>query len=203
MKPNIPQIARGHRFPQRKFRGFSLVEVVMSLAIFSLVMVSSLSIFGVLLSDVSTVSQRDDAVGLTSALDNTLENVDLPTVYNWVKNGTTVYGYHYRGQITANEDGDPAPALATSDYTLTPALKASGDTNLTPELSARKGPLYQIVFNVSQANPVVSTNLPSDSTSYSEDILAVKASFYVVPNTSTLANTNLPPLHTITVTYRR
>lgn len=197
---------RVHRFHSGA-KAFSLVEVVLAIGVFSVAMVANMAVIGVIFNGVRSVSDRDMAVGLTSTLEDTLQSTTLSSVYGWVTGGNTVplYAYNYRGQITATSGSDPIPVTdsSTISYTLVPALRTYTDTRLATELAVREGPLYRVILNVSNANPVSGANLPSDSSSYTETVLAVNAAFYAVANTTMTVKTNLPPTHSITLIYRR
>lgn len=198
----------------RSDKAFTLIEVVLAIAVFTLAAVTGLALFGGLVKNSGYIRQRDNAIRLNGALDDVLRNQSIDQIFSWLGSGSAgatnsipVYAYTYMASATQNSpDGLPLPLTApdlskgTADVRLVPSLRSGTDSRLALELPAVQGGLYRVQLTVSNINN--SSTLPSDYTSYQQGSLAIYAQFYLISSTSQLFQPGkLTPIHTCTISY--
>ena len=127
----------------RTERAFSLVEVVIAIAVVTVGIISILAMFGVSFTAVRDVTNQGEAFGVAQALPAYLQTAGFTNVYAGIQAGTATNTYAY---------------TATNDVIVL-------DTNGAADMSAsaialRTGRLFNISLSLSTNAPVVtSTNL--------------------------------------------
>jgi len=222
------------RIAEPKFRrdnAFTLIEVVLAVAIFAIAAVSGLALFSGLIKNAGYIRDRDGAIRLSGALDDVLRDQQIQDVYNWLKNQTPLYAYTYLGSTSPGSDGEPVPQVSPDfiqggltlrlvpvlrpNDTTTDSKQAVNNLRLTAEMPARQGALYRVKLLFSNANYVLNPNtgqvpsiqdLPSTLDSYlsnwGQAKLVVSAEFYPVQSINTQwPIAGLLPVHVCTITY--
>lgn len=161
-------------------RAFSLVEVVIAIAVVLMGIVAILSLFGVSFSAVRDVSNQGEAYGVAQALPSYLQSAGFTNVYASVEAGTATNIYAY----------------TTSTNTL--VLDTNGASDMTATAVAqRSGRLFNISLSISTNAPVVvstnsttwtpayaptlpSSGLPDSGTGYGDAFLPINVKIYSV-----------------------
>jgi prepilin-type N-terminal cleavage/methylation domain-containing protein len=205
----------GRRFTppenSRRVRAFTLIEVVLAVAVFTIAAIAGLAMFGSLVKNAGYVRNRDNAIRLNGALEDVIKNEDLDQILQWYKNqgNVRVYAYTY---LASALDGKPVTpssdswSAGSSSVYLMPSVRDSQDTELNTELAAKYGPLFRIKFKISSANPVgqdvIDALDPNNLAAYNEATLVVFVQFYQVPaNNAAFPAVSDLPTHVCTLTY--
>ena len=143
-------------------RAFSLVEVVIAIAVVTVGIISILALFGVSFTAVREVTNQGEAYGVAQALPAYLQSAGFNTVYAGVKAGTATNIYAY----------------TTNNYVV---IDTNGASDMTSTLYAqRSGRLFNISLSLSTNAPVaLSTN-------------AATTPAYITTGTSTLPTSGAP-----------
>ncbi len=197
---------------------FSLVEVVIAIAVVTVGIISILSLFGVSFTAVREVTNQGEAYGVAQALPAYLQAAGFTNVYASIQAGTATNIYAYcPTNITT------AAYSSANTYGSTNVSQVVIDTNnasdMTPALYAqRTGRLFNISLSLSTNAPVVnSTNtaapayapsLPTSglpaSSGYGDAYLPINVKIYSIsqiPAPASMTN-SLPVLNYDTVLLR-
>lgn len=189
-------------------RAFTLVEVVLALGVFAVLIVGCIALLSLSSNNLRDVVTRDEAVHLTSALKQHLNQLNFDTAYKLVRDNSAVYVCSYRAQSQGtNPDGTPTRYAGTARsageaYVVVPTVREAQDVLLkSNDLPSREGRIFRVKLGLSVTNPV--TALPSSSSLYTEGVLTVQAQFFSL-NGDDPQNTNASaPSQTCTLAVLR
>jgi Tfp pilus assembly protein PilV len=177
--------------PNRR-AGFSLVEVVLAVGIFSFALVSILYLFGGLLDNASALSKRREALAMSESLRNYLNfrsatnsARDWSNAYQILADGTNanLYGRATKWNWT-NNSADANSRDVTFHWT-------TNVSDLAAQEDARSGPLYRVKLELAPNN---ATNaLPTSASAYPFPLVIARASFYAVGQTGGSLPANSTP----------
>lgn len=204
------------RFPTRPLRthrnrAFTLVEVVLALGVFAILIVGCIALLSLSSNSLRDVVTRDEAVHLTSALKQHLNQLSFDTTYKMVYDKSAVYVCTYRAQPqgTTNADGTPIRYSGSArnsgeGYVVVPTVREAQDLLLkSNDLPSREGRIFRVKLSPSSTNPVPAASLPSTAATYTESILTVQAQFFPL-NGDDPANSNVSvPSQTCTLAVLR
>ncbi len=185
---------KGPSFKQSRSSGFTLIEVLIALAVVTLALFTILGLILVALQSGSKVKDQADAYSIPSALDNFLTNVGFTTCYGYLQTDPGLYAYNL-------ETNGIAPQVIIS---------TNGAPNLTTDASKRIGGLFRI-FLAPSPDALVrpTTNAPSvlqtnsavlissyNSGTYLDAFVPIQVTVYEVPNIGISPLTNAIPVVT-------
>ena len=192
-------------------RAFTLIEIVLSLAVVAIAVISIMGLMTVFLQGTKSVVERNEALGVCQALNAYLQTQNTSTtpatpgfdkVYNWIQAGTTPKLYAFA--IPMASDGSYATTGGIPQIQVT----ASTDSNYA-YINNRIGRLYYISLSLSPNVPIHygvgrtatynPTSLPAtwyptgsgDAAYYADSSLALSVRVYVVPGVITLSASQL------------
>lgn len=134
-------------------RGFSLIEVVLALGVFSFTVLILIGLLPSLLNSINKLNVLNQLTGISARIDAYLQNQEhaFDTVYNWVENGKskTLLAYSYTADPSEVRGiGDTNTPDPRSDFIVdTIRLMGTDEFNLAlikEELNAVEGPVFKI-----------------------------------------------------------
>ena len=174
----------------RSRRGFTLVEVVLALGVFAILIVGCIGLLSLSSSTLRDVVTRDEAIHLTSALKQHLNQLSFDAAYKLVGNPNNpnpndlyICSFRAQAQGTTNPDGTPLGYSGTARsageaYVVLPTVREAQDALLkSNDLPAREGRIFRVKLSLSASNPVI-TQLPVASADYHEAVLTIQAKFF-------------------------
>jgi len=184
-------------FPkQHVSRGFSLVEVVITVGIVSFALVVIVGLFGTLLSRQGEVKERNELVAAIGALNTYIDQeISFEKVYSEIAEGTLQLDF---AQYRVDDDGLPSRGGTrlnsqwfAPDAPIPSAVEA-----------AREGRLIKARIRLdTDRNPV--NPLTGNADSYSEAMLALVAQLYPVPDQNFSIPEGSKPIITIPLAVLR
>ncbi|MDX6766461.1 MAG: hypothetical protein SFU85_06690 [Candidatus Methylacidiphilales bacterium] len=191
------------QFPRRTgTRGFSLVEVALSLGIVGFGILAVIGLFGAALQSNKEVVSQDESFAVTRTLPGFLKAQGFNTVFSWITSNSTmdtsatasnatvpIFAYH----IDPSGSGTTQSLLEGGVHSL--FIRTGSDSALATELTRRSGRLFRITLGLSPNMAIQTsgnssyvarpTSLSGNATSYPEAALAVQVKIYEVQNTTT------------------
>lgn len=190
--------------------GFTLAEILLAMMVFAIAITTILGLLARSIETADSILVKDEAIGLSSAVDSYMSELDFREAYDLVVNaaptGGYLYAYRYRaypsavrtdGTLNAYPDLKDTDQLGT-DYVVVSGVRPPGDARLADDVDSRDGRIFQVHLSVPDANPFSGT-LPSDpdqmsgSTgfpAYDEAVLVIYAEFYQVNGVGAKLNTS-------------
>jgi len=204
------------KFASTARTGFTLAEILLAMLVFAIAISTILALLARSVETAQEILTKDEAMGLSSAVEGHLNSMSFLEAYNVVRGPGVVLAYKYRGNPDSvrNEDGTLIPVNNPDDtHVLTPGVRVLDQNNLDPlldfDLEARSGRLFWVNLSVSEANPAGTTlpddpNLPSpDGVAYNSAVLVVLAKFYVVPTRTFVPPDTMDPVFAFNFAVRR
>ncbi len=172
---------------------FSLIEVVIAVALFSFALVSILILFGNLINNADGLAKRREAMSMAESLRDHLNFRGTNAGKDWsnalekISNGSAadLYGMAVRWDWSNNEKN------ANSDQTKYIWTNGSGVASYD---DARTGPLYRVKLELASSNSP-GTNLAN----YTNALIVAQATFYSVGAAGTTLASNAPSVASVLV----
>jgi len=207
-----------NRVSQRE-RAFSLVEVVIAIAVVTIGIISILALFGVSFTAVRDVTNQGEAYGVAQALPAYLQAAGFNTVYTNIQAGTATNIYAYcPTNIDTAVNATTANAYNSTNVSQM-VIDTNGASDMTPTLyNQRSGRLFNISLTLSTNAPVALTGtaapaytgtatLPSSATpdtGYGDAYLPINVKIYSISQIPAPASmTNSPPVLNYDTTLSR
>ncbi len=198
------------RIQRKPKSGFSLVEVLISLAVVALALVAIMGLLAVFIKGTKNVVDREEAMSVVPALNGYLQTQGFDKVFAWVSNGGTVpqlYGF----SLVVDSKGNDA---ITTQGTLpkgAPQMQIfqTTDAGFTTGIATRFSRIYFISLSLSQnvafhqgvsrklITPGTWTIIPAgvtaypsgatDSTFFADAVLPLSVRIYAVSTTGATA----------------
>jgi len=191
-KLQLPVKDTGGDAHARAPRGFSLIEVILAISLFSILLIGIAIIFGSVLNSSRRISETDQTLNTVGALQDGLQRREFSTVYQWTQDQTDLFLYSFRAStnlpVPEGSDHQQSAVAANGestgglDYVLHPTLRPEGDPLLAREVAALEGGLYRVSLSV-MTNNLGGTNLPDVGT-FTNAYLSVLATVDRVPSRS-------------------
>ncbi|WFB37361.1 prepilin-type N-terminal cleavage/methylation domain-containing protein [Kiritimatiellota bacterium B12222] len=191
--------------------GFTLAEILLAMMVFAIAITTILALLSRTLEQTDSVLVKDEAINLSSAVDNFMSEIPFTTAYQAVVNqpNSHLFAYQYRAEVNGSGVLVPYPTVQPGDqvgvdYEVVTGVRWPGDVaELAAEVAALDGRLFKVYLEVSEANPLGNTGLDSDPNtvsgspavlSYDSAVLVVFAEMYAVPSTEfPLVRTEVTP----------
>ena len=207
--------------------GFTLAEILLAMLVFSIAISTILALLARSIETADSIIIKDQAMGLSSAVDNYMSEIAFTDAYNEIQSGPAVlFAYEYRADpASSRTDGtlQPYPVLGQDDvlgedYVVVPGIRITGDTELQNDLQASEGRLFQVRLSLSPANPYDNDSnpnndviLPSDPNAagsgglpaYDQAVLVIFAEFFQVPNINFTVAQDTEPIFSFNFAVRR
>jgi prepilin-type N-terminal cleavage/methylation domain-containing protein len=197
--------------------GFTLAEILLAMTVFAIAISTILALLARSIETADSILIKDEAIGLSSAVDSFMNEQAFATVYEDVLSGKGLFAYHYRanpGSTRADGTLTSYPTIQATDqlgvnYVVVSGVRADAVTpELTADAAALEGRLFYVKLSVSEANPF-GTSLPANPDTvvsgvpaYNSAVLVIFAEFFLVP--TTVAPTGNPtPVFSFNFAVRR
>lgn len=182
-------------FKSKSRSGFTLAEILLAMMVFAIAISTILALLARSIETADSILIKDEAIGLSSAVDSYMNELPFVTAFGAVEQGINLFTYHYRAKPQADGSLIPYPVVESSaqlgtDYVIVSGVRPSTDPDINADVEALEGRLFYVRLSVSEANPlgkVISGRDPNsvdDTTGYNSAVLVIFAEFYLVPNTN-------------------
>jgi prepilin-type N-terminal cleavage/methylation domain-containing protein len=187
--------------------GFTLTELLLAMLVFAIAITTILALLARSIETVDEVLLKDEAMRLSSAVEDFFENQDFNTSYRnslrATKDQIQLVAFSYRGiPDDVHTSGTlkpyvPLDGTVNEDWVLTPwvGYRLASDVNnteLNSVIRAQEGRLFLVRLRVSPNNPVTAS-LPNFADTYPSAVLVLYAEYYPV---SSLNNMDVDALGT-------
>lgn len=214
---------RSSEFKRRA--GFTLMEVLLAMLVFVTAITTILALLIRSVEKVNEVVKQDQAVRLTSTVENFFNKIGFDSTYNtvFVNNEVNYVAFRYRADPTrmrtdsalfgldtpeavpdANNEHVMFPAFWPKDYAGSAGWPSEWETNLNQDFAARDGNAFWVVVEEVVAPggyPPTSAGI-NDPVNYPAAVVMLRASFYDLFSLSS-SETVGDPIHTHTFGVRR
>lgn len=167
----------------RKGSGFSLVEVVISLGVISVGLLSIVALSSDSLQKIGNMVDRDLAMRLRSTIHRELQNPErFDYFYQAIRSDTPIYAYCYGGEVN---DGEPQLRSSASVNFYSAKhhannVRASDDPLFISEIEPipNVGRVVVTLFDIDTGDEILTASLPDNFSDYSESQIAAVVSVF-------------------------
>lgn len=179
--------------------GFTLAEILLAMMVFAIAITTILALLARSIETADSIIVKDEAIGLSSAVDSYMSELSFLEAYEVVRNNVDLFAYQYRA--TQNTDGTLQAYPVISDtaklgetYIISTGVRKEVETTeLEDDIPALEGRLFRVILSVSPANPFDDGSNPKTIPSgpndagtggfpkYDSAVLVIFAEFYPVP----------------------
>ncbi len=172
--------------PKTRPQAFSLIEVVLAIAIVSFALLTTLGLFGGIMKASSDNSQRREMVEAVDSLRSFLNSTNFATAYDWVKADKQLVYVTYKSAT----NGNPS---ASSESVMAKWIDPDAESTASYE-AARSGKWLRARLSVSPSNPggtnlTAVANYKKASIFVCADIDVIAAPGQTITNSSRLQST--------------
>lgn len=156
--------------------GFTLAEILLAMLVFSIAITTILALLARSIETVDDIVLRDEAMRLSSAVEQELSNAPFAAVYNQFATSGQVFMHAFHYRVSNDDQRAPVVDRTITDVLILPFV--TGVNNSVPDrFAAREGRYYRVRLSVSPTNPL-GTNLPPSHLDYESAALVLFAEFF-------------------------